>query len=411
MHKILALVLVFGLAAPASARFRLRLPSFKGVFNAQARPVLSPALVDSSLPLVDLAVTRREAVDALGYDPLKQNYFKLTNKGKEGWSDVAEIDAPKDKGPNRVVKRTNPESARNEVAVRSIIRRFPIFSDSFETPAAFHYTEWGDSKRTVVMEKSEGYRSLNGWIRLPVNTKAALAVLGHVLGIDDMNTENILFNGNAAPELIDLEWAFARSTPRLAYDRTPWVNAQYLHDYADYKDAVEAWTVDFARPETREMIYAILVNAGFNPEEALQRLAVITDNSSRLEALVRADVDNANKRFYEEAKRGGLDANEALMLSAVNKAGRYTKEGRKDLDLIRIALAESGMHPAQMGRFRESLEPKAWKEFLRLHPDSPDGATLAARLGEATGRHFLHWAKDPAELERAIGRVAERLKQ
>ena len=116
---------------------------------------------------------------------------------------------------------------------------------------------------------------------------------------------------------------------------------------------------------------------------------MIADNSSRLEALVRADVDMANEQFYTEAKWAGRNEREAEMLSAANEAGQSTKEGRKDLDLIRLALVDSGMHPAQLGRFRESLDPRAWKEFLRLHPDSPDGETLAARLGEKSGRHAL----------------------
>jgi predicted trehalose synthase len=153
--------------------------------------------------------TTGEASRRLGFDPQTVKGRRNLHADEPGKLNTR-IDqiAPPGRSP-MVTKRSSASVIRNELFLRKVIRRW--FARYFDTPRSLVIPQGQES--LMVMEFSDGQRSYVD-TQLTLAQRAALAVLVHTFGLDDMNEGNVLYSADRV-WLIDFEQALSRHQPNI----------------------------------------------------------------------------------------------------------------------------------------------------------------------------------------------------
>ena len=285
------------------------------------------------------------------------------------------------------------------------MRRFPLFSRELRAPNAVGYKErWPGVRHVVIMEDVKGHSNAQQWMRLTLRRKAAVGILAKVLGIYDLNPTNILFTEDGEAHFIDFEWARRPAHPHKIFSEMPWVSSNHLNDYKDYEAAVNEWTEEFKRPETQAALAGILRGIGLSEKETARDLALLADNTAKLESALRADIKAGNEAFLQKGQREGMSEEDMLELSRLNRSGAFDDFGLADIRLVREAIRINKGAVSMPGRFDAVVEVHEWKVFKRAYPKGLDQGTIE-RLKRKV-RPGLSWISNTGAVEQALKRLS-----
>ncbi|HXT00572.1 MAG TPA: hypothetical protein VN915_07850 [Elusimicrobiota bacterium] len=257
-----------------------------------------------SAPYPDDAGPAKRVRTALGYDPLTIRPRRMLHADDPGKlnTEVFSVAPP---GKTEVaVKIAEWGVVRRELALRRVIRRW--FGRWFDSPSAFGVAAGRESY--LVMEFKDGapdhYQG-----RLPLEQRAALAVLVHAFGIWDVNPGNVLFPARGKPVLLDFEQALSRRAPvasRVPDEgiavEMPWVSRFEINRAEDYQPAVREWRALLAEPASKAALVEDFKAAGYTAEEAAALLRLVEANTADLDWTIANDVEFANQ--FVKKRRG-----------------------------------------------------------------------------------------------------------
>lgn len=237
-------------------------------------------------------VSPKEIFRRLGFSPMEVKPRRILKRDRVKTN--TEVWSIEKNGTNLVLKESNSDIIRSEVAVRAIIKRY--FGRYFNTPNSLGVLNGYSSY--MVMEFAPGHHSYAATLNL--ERRVALAILARTFGLSDMNRENVLFAPDDTVTLIDFEQAFGAASPvinripdKSILDEMPWVAQDMANSIEDYLPAVASWRELFGRPETQNDISDLLVKSGYSPAEAQALLKVFSGNVSRLPWTISADIEFA----------------------------------------------------------------------------------------------------------------------
>lgn len=315
-------------------------------------------------------VDRAEAAWLLGADPARLEGALLSSLSKSEWVAVIRPDRRRD----LVVKTFRSlnhrgearEAAQNELLPRRFVELEPLrpfFEPHFSMPPALAYAHrsfpWinkRSERATVVMEFVDAvpyarFGPRDGRSHLPLSLRVSLFLLAHSLGLADMNPQGLLIDGAARYHLIDTESGRheTRGVPDLLTTADmPWLSRHHLNDMDDFLPALAAFrtALQEAAAAAGELGRMLLL-AGVRPRRAAQDLELLRRNVARMEEVLAADVHSANRLFWREVERLGLDAAGVAIVSQINRRltglpeGPERRRAAAQRDLIR-GLAGTG---------------------------------------------------------------------